>query len=51
VWPATAEIYPALLRAGVRVQRCHDVELTEALLSATPGGGASLEHCRPRGRV
>ena len=32
VWAATAEIYPALLRAGVRVRRCHDVELTEALL-------------------
>ena len=37
VWPATAEIYPALLRAGVRVQRCHDVELTEALLSGHAG--------------
>jgi DNA polymerase-1 len=37
VWPATAEIYPALLRAGVRVRRCHDLELTEALLSGHAG--------------
>ena len=37
VWPATAEIYPPLLRAGVRVRRCHDVELTEALLSGHAG--------------
>jgi DNA polymerase-1 len=37
VWPSTAEIYPALLRAGIRVQRCHDVELTEALLSGYAG--------------
>jgi len=32
VWPSTAAIYPPLLRAGVRVERCHDIELTEALL-------------------
>ncbi|MFG1885340.1 bifunctional 3'-5' exonuclease/DNA polymerase [Micromonospora sp. NPDC049102] len=32
VWAAAGAIYPALLRAGVRVERCHDVELTEALL-------------------
>ena len=37
VWPSTAELYPALLRAGIRVQRCHDVELTEALLSGHAG--------------
>jgi DNA polymerase family A len=37
VWPSTAELYPALLRAGIRVQRCHDVELTEALLSGYAG--------------
>lgn len=37
VWPSTAGIYPVLLRAGVRVQRCHDVELTEALLSGHVG--------------
>jgi len=37
VWAATTEIYPPLLRAGVRVQRCHDVELTEALLLGHAG--------------
>nr|WP_308129480.1 bifunctional 3'-5' exonuclease/DNA polymerase [Actinoplanes polyasparticus] len=37
VWPATADIYPGLLRAGVRVARCHDLELTEALLSGHAG--------------
>ncbi|MGK5684344.1 bifunctional 3'-5' exonuclease/DNA polymerase [Actinoplanes sp. URMC 104] len=37
VWPATAELYPPLLRAGVRVARCHDLELTEALLSGHAG--------------
>ncbi|GAB1646214.1 bifunctional 3'-5' exonuclease/DNA polymerase [Krasilnikovia sp. MM14-A1259] len=37
VWPATADVYPALLRAGVRVGRCHDVELTEALLLGYAG--------------
>jgi DNA polymerase-1 len=45
VWPATAEIYPVLLRAGVRVERCHDVALTEGLLLAragTSGAPASL---------
>jgi DNA polymerase-1 len=45
VWAACGDIYPALLRAGVRVQRCHDVALTEALLLARdgqPGEPASL---------
>ncbi|GAA2625176.1 bifunctional 3'-5' exonuclease/DNA polymerase [Paractinoplanes durhamensis] len=37
VWPATTEIYPRLLRAGVRVARCHDLELTEALLLGHDG--------------
>ncbi|MEV4639594.1 bifunctional 3'-5' exonuclease/DNA polymerase [Actinoplanes sp. NPDC049548] len=37
VWAATADGYPALLRAGVRVGRCHDVELTEALLLGHAG--------------
>jgi DNA polymerase I len=37
VWPATAEIYPTLLRAGVRVRRCHDAELTEGLLLGHAG--------------
>ncbi|MGW0434984.1 bifunctional 3'-5' exonuclease/DNA polymerase [Micromonospora sp. NPDC003197] len=37
VWPATSTTYPALLRAGVRVDRCHDVELTESLLLGYAG--------------
>jgi DNA polymerase I len=37
VWPFTEEIYPALLRAGVRVTRCHDLTLTEALLTGYDG--------------
>ena len=37
VWAATAEIYPSLVRAGVRVRRCHDLELTEALLLGHAG--------------
>jgi len=37
VWPTASTIYPALLRAGVRVDRCHDVELTEALLLGHAG--------------
>lgn len=37
VWSATTAIYPALLRAGVRVRRCHDIELTEALLLGHAG--------------
>ncbi|WP_087926960.1 bifunctional 3'-5' exonuclease/DNA polymerase [Streptomyces albireticuli] len=32
VWRSTAEAYPRLLAAGVRVDRCHDVEAAEALL-------------------
>jgi DNA polymerase-1 len=39
VWPATRLLYPNLLRAGVRVARCHDVELTAALLAARDGHG------------
>ncbi len=37
VWAASAELYPELLRAGVRVERCHDVALTEALLLGRDG--------------
>lgn len=37
LWPTTAEIYPDLLRAGCRVERCHDLELTEALLLGYEG--------------
>lgn len=37
VWAATDEIYPALLVAGIRVRRCHDVGLTEGLLLPAEG--------------
>ncbi|MFE9205475.1 bifunctional 3'-5' exonuclease/DNA polymerase [Micromonospora sp. NPDC007230] len=37
VWATGAPLYPALLRAGVRLDRCHDVELTEALLLGHAG--------------
>jgi hypothetical protein len=37
VWQSAARLYPTLLRAGVRVARCHDVELTEALLTGRDG--------------
>ncbi|MFD3705387.1 bifunctional 3'-5' exonuclease/DNA polymerase [Nocardia sp. NPDC058658] len=32
VWRSTAEIYRVLLAAGVRVERCYDVQAAEALL-------------------
>ncbi|HEV2377637.1 MAG TPA: bifunctional 3'-5' exonuclease/DNA polymerase [Streptosporangiaceae bacterium] len=37
VWPTTASVYPALLRAGVEVARCYDVALLEALLLGREG--------------
>ena len=37
VWPSSAALYPALLRAGVRVTRCHDIQLTEGLLASHGG--------------
>jgi DNA polymerase-1 len=37
VWADTAAVYPALLRAGVRVARCHDVATTELLLRTHAG--------------
>lgn len=37
LWASTTEIYPPLLRAGVRVDRCHDLELVEALLLGCEG--------------
>ena len=40
VWADTPGSYPPLLRAGMRVDRCHDVTLTEALLRARDGGPA-----------
>ncbi|MEV3921856.1 bifunctional 3'-5' exonuclease/DNA polymerase [Actinomadura coerulea] len=37
VWPSTARLYPRLLEAGVRVARCHDLELVESLLLGHAG--------------
>jgi DNA polymerase I len=37
IWASTTAVYPALVRAGVRVDRCHDIELTEGLLLAHDG--------------
>ncbi|MFI8517813.1 bifunctional 3'-5' exonuclease/DNA polymerase [Streptomyces sp. NPDC085481] len=37
VWRATAEVYPRLLAAGVRVERCYDVEDAEQLLLGHEG--------------
>ncbi len=37
VWADTSSVYPALLAAGARVERCHDAALTEALLLGHEG--------------
>jgi DNA polymerase I len=37
LWASTAAVYPALLRAGVRLARCQDLELTESLLLGYAG--------------
>ena len=37
VWSSTSECYPSLLAAGARVDRCHDLALTEALLLGYAG--------------
>ncbi|MFC4605981.1 bifunctional 3'-5' exonuclease/DNA polymerase [Rhodococcus kronopolitis] len=37
VWPDTATVYPAVLRAGLTVRRSHDLALTDALLRTRAG--------------
>ncbi|HEU5023338.1 MAG TPA: bifunctional 3'-5' exonuclease/DNA polymerase [Spirillospora sp.] len=37
VWASSARLYPRLLHAGVRVARCHDLELVENLLLGHAG--------------
>ncbi|MDQ1037854.1 DNA polymerase-1 [Streptomyces sp. V3I8] len=37
VWRATAEVYPRLRAAGVRVERCYDLEAAESLLLGHEG--------------
>ncbi|MFF7528271.1 bifunctional 3'-5' exonuclease/DNA polymerase [Streptomyces bobili] len=43
VWRSTAEVYPRLLAAGVRAERCYDVEDAETLLLGHEG-----RHGEPR---
>ncbi|NBM20349.1 bifunctional 3'-5' exonuclease/DNA polymerase [Streptomyces sp. GC420] len=43
VWRSTADIYPRLLDAGVRVERCYDIEAAETLLLGSEG-----RHGEPR---
>lgn len=37
VWSDTAQWYPPLLAAGVRVERCHDLRLVDAILAGIDG--------------
>jgi DNA polymerase-1 len=37
LWASTAGLYPSLLAGGLRLARCHDLELTEALLLGYDG--------------
>ncbi|MFI5671774.1 bifunctional 3'-5' exonuclease/DNA polymerase [Streptomyces sp. NPDC051704] len=37
IWRSTTAVYPRLLAAGARVDRCHDIEDTELLLLAHEG--------------
>ena len=50
VWEDTAEIYPLLLRAHLRVQRCHDLRLCHAILRNSSLTGASVLANAPAGR-
>lgn len=49
VWYSTQRLYPALLRSGVRVARCHDVELVGGLLAARDGLAAQRAPDLPAG--
>ncbi|MEU6740410.1 bifunctional 3'-5' exonuclease/DNA polymerase [Streptosporangium sandarakinum] len=54
VWADTRAVYPALLDAGVRVGRCHDLALTEGLLLGYEGRygeprSAAAAHARLHG--
>lgn len=42
VWDDTARWYPALLAAGVRVERCHDLRLCHHLLRRAPAVDGAL---------
>ena len=40
VWTDTAQWYPSLLQAGVRIERCHDLRLVDAILAGVNGVAA-----------
>jgi DNA polymerase I len=48
VWRDTAEWYPALLAEGVRVERCHDLRLVDAILARVDNRPAEPELARRR---
>lgn len=50
VWTSTQRLYPALLRSGVLVARCHDVELISGLLTARDGLTPQPSPVWPTGR-
>jgi len=37
LWDSAAAIYPALVAAGIRIDRCHDIALTERILLSRQG--------------
>ncbi len=51
VWSDTAHWYPPLLRAGVRVERCHDLRLVEGILAGVEGRPVRAFASRPRAAV
>ncbi len=56
LWDSTADIYPLLLSAGLRVERSHDVTLTERILLGRAGRfgepcSAAAVHARATGGV
>lgn len=55
LWDATASIYPPLLEAGIVVERCHDISLTERILLGRSGNfglpnSAAAVNARATGR-
>ncbi len=54
VWPSSATLYQRLLGAGIRVARCHDVALADALIlgrDAALGATRSGRCCGLPGRT
>ncbi|WP_448073718.1 bifunctional 3'-5' exonuclease/DNA polymerase [Georgenia yuyongxinii] len=49
VWADTAATYPVLLRAGVRVERCHDLRLCHAILRHAAATASSALATAPPG--